>query len=107
MLAGFTGKYVVAELAKVAAKEGVRWAAAGRDVNKVKTTLASLPALTNSMPFIIQADVNDPVSLDRMCGQTQVLIDCVGPFRFYGEPVVKSCIKNQTDYVDITGEPEV
>lgn len=96
----------MAELAKVAPKANVRWAVAGRDASKIKSTLAGLVGMGKTMPFIIEADVFAVESLDNMCSQTKVLIDCVGPFRFFGEQVVKACIKNRTDYVDITGEPE-
>ena len=39
-----------------------------------------------------------------MCSQTNVLVNCVGPFFLYGESVVRNCIESKTDYVDITGE---
>jgi len=42
-----------------------------------------------------------------MTERAKVLIDCCGPYRFYGEPVVKACIATRTHYVDFTGEEEV
>lgn len=51
-------------------------------------------------------DVNDPQTVIAVAKSTNVLINCVGPFRYYGEVVVKACIENKTHYVDITGEPE-
>lgn len=42
----------------------------------------------------------------KMCSSAKVCINCVGPFRYYGEPVVKACIANKTHYVDVCGEPE-
>jgi short subunit dehydrogenase-like uncharacterized protein len=33
------------------------------------------------------------------------LINCVGPYRIYGEDVVAACIESETDYLDVTGEP--
>lgn len=41
-----------------------------------------------------------------MARQARVIINCVGPFRFHGEQVVKACIEEGTHYVDITGEPQ-
>jgi short subunit dehydrogenase-like uncharacterized protein len=35
-----------------------------------------------------------------------VLLTTVGPYRRYGEPVVRACVEAATDYVDITGEPD-
>ena len=29
----------------------------------------------------------------------------VGPYRVYGEPIVRACVEAGTDYVDVTGEP--
>lgn len=40
-----------------------------------------------------------------MCEKTKLLINVVGPYRYYGENVIRSCIKSSTHYVDITGEP--
>lgn len=54
---------------------------------------------------VLVADVNDASSLSTMCQSAKVAIDCVGPFRLYGEPVVKACVEHGTHYVDITGEP--
>ncbi|KAI9016108.1 hypothetical protein DFJ74DRAFT_679499 [Hyaloraphidium curvatum] len=41
-----------------------------------------------------------------MCRSARVVINCVGPFRFYGEVVVRFCAQHGSDHVDITGEPE-
>ncbi|XP_033617948.1 saccharopine dehydrogenase-like oxidoreductase isoform X1 [Fukomys damarensis] len=41
-----------------------------------------------------------------MAKQATVVLNCVGPYRFYGEPVVKACIENGTSCIDICGEPE-
>lgn len=34
-----------------------------------------------------------------------MLINCVGPYGLYGEPVVEACIAAGTHYVDVSGEP--
>ena len=39
-----------------------------------------------------------------MTTQTKVIISTVGPYLKYGEALIKSCAKNGTDYVDLTGE---
>ncbi|XP_077636022.1 saccharopine dehydrogenase-like oxidoreductase isoform X2 [Crocuta crocuta] len=41
-----------------------------------------------------------------MAKQASVVLNCVGPYRFYGEPVVKACIENGTSCIDICGEPQ-
>jgi short subunit dehydrogenase-like uncharacterized protein len=53
----------------------------------------------------VEASVNDLESLQRMAARTRVLITTVGPFIDYGEPVVRACIEQRTDYIDSTGEP--
>jgi short subunit dehydrogenase-like uncharacterized protein len=55
---------------------------------------------------IIVADVKDETSLRAMARQARVLINTVGPFRYYGQPVVEACIAEKTDYLDVSGEPE-
>lgn len=41
-----------------------------------------------------------------MTGRARVIINCCGPYRFYGEPVIKACLETGTHQVDVTGEPE-
>jgi short subunit dehydrogenase-like uncharacterized protein len=40
-----------------------------------------------------------------MAKQTRVIINVVGPYRLYGEAVVKAAVENGTSHVDISGEP--
>lgn len=55
---------------------------------------------------IIVADVKDEKSLNDMAAKARIIINCCGPFRFFGEPVVKACVEQGTHHVDVTGEPE-
>ncbi|XP_029442196.1 saccharopine dehydrogenase-like oxidoreductase, partial [Rhinatrema bivittatum] len=64
-----------------------------------------MPQLKSEIDIII-CDVGDPSSLDAMCKQTTAVLSCVGPYRFYGEPVVKACVENGTHCIDISGEPK-
>ena len=41
-----------------------------------------------------------------MAKQARIVLNCSGPYRFYGEPVVKACIAEQTHYVDVSGQPQ-
>ncbi|XP_075059631.1 saccharopine dehydrogenase-like oxidoreductase [Mixophyes fleayi] len=112
---GFTGQFVVEEVARVA--DGVdfrgqelRWAIAGRSQKKLEEVLhkaannLARPQL-KSVDIII-CDINDPPALADMCKKASVVLDCVGPYRFYGEPVVKACVENGAHFVDISGEPQ-
>ncbi|WP_367109014.1 trans-acting enoyl reductase family protein [uncultured Psychrobacter sp.] len=89
----------------------VTWAIAGRDQNKLDKLQRELSdaqkkdsADNKAKVDIIVANSNDPASLDEMTKQAQVIISTVGPYLKYGEPLIKSCAENGTDYVDLTGE---
>lgn len=56
---------------------------------------------------IIIADISDEESLKKMTAQARVIVNCCGPYRFYGEPVIKACIETGTHHVDVSGEPQV
>ena len=98
---GITGRGVAAYLAGRAQDHGFKWAAAGRDAERVAHTLEGVGA---SAPEIITADVGDPASLEAMASRTAVVLDMVGPYTLYGEPVIEACIAAGTHYADLTGE---
>ena len=103
---GFTGGMVAEYLAKHA-PAGLKWAIAGRSRQKleaVKKRLAALGPGASDLG-VIEASVDDDASLERMAAETRVLVTTVGPFIDYGEPVVRACVKQGTDYIDSTGEP--
>lgn len=56
---------------------------------------------------MIIADVKDETSLLEMASQAKVVVNCVGPYRFHGGPVVRACINGGAHHVDVSGEPEV
>ena len=105
---GFTGQYVVKEVQRIASSENIKWAVAGRNRQKLVDVVSRQTDLqTESFANdIIIADVNDYQSLLMMCKQAKVVLDCVGPYRFYGEPVVRACVEAKSSYVDICGEPQ-
>lgn len=97
-----TAHYLTNFLSNAKNKDGsnVTWAIAGRDEEK----LNELQSKLESKVDIIIANSKDSDSLDEMTKQTQVIISTVGPYLKYGEPLIKSCAENGTDYVDLTGE---
>ncbi|KAI1288149.1 Saccharopine dehydrogenase-like oxidoreductase [Halotydeus destructor] len=108
---GFTGEYLVEDLAKFISTSGkqLRWAVAGRSRPKVSEALDSCSRRTGldlSQVPIIEADVNKVSSLSKLAASANVLINCIGPFRHTGEPIVRACLEHGTHYLDITGEPE-
>ncbi len=89
--------------------EPVTWAIAGRDEDKLKKLQSELQGssskdASSDKVDIIIANSNEPDSLDAMAKQAQVIISTVGPYLKYGEPLIKACTDNGTDYVDLTGE---
>ncbi|QCE12620.1 saccharopine dehydrogenase [Vigna unguiculata] len=107
---GFTGKYVLREALKflnTPSSPLKSIAIAGRSPRKLSQALewASRPNPPLSLP-ILTADTADPSSLRALCARTRLLLNCVGPFRLHGEPVVAACAAAGCDYLDISGEPE-
>ncbi|PHT91917.1 putative mitochondrial saccharopine dehydrogenase-like oxidoreductase [Capsicum annuum] len=107
---GFTGKHVIREALKflnVSSSPLKNLAIAGRNASRLSRALqwASGPNPPPEIP-IIAADTNDPSSLRHLASRTKIILNCVGPFRLYGEPVVEACVDSGCDYLDICGEPE-
>ncbi|KAJ9586613.1 hypothetical protein L9F63_019806 [Diploptera punctata] len=106
---GFTGKVAVFEIAKLAKEKNVTWGVAGRNQSKLETVLKEVSEKSGEdvtkVPVII-ADVGDEESLLKMAKQAKVILNCVGPYRFHGEAVVKSCLTGGAHHVDISGEPQ-
>jgi len=104
---GFTGKYTVFEAVSVL--QNFRWGIAGRNQAKLEQTLKEMGAKANknlmNTPIII-ADVNDEASLLEMARRAKVIVNCCGPYRFFGEPVVRACIEAGAHHVDVSGEPQ-
>ena len=101
---GFTGGLVAEYLAE-RAPEGVRWAIAGRSEPKLRALAARLASRPRPPDGVVVADVGDEASLRSMAAATRVLATTVGPFEHHGELVLRACVKEGTDYLDITGEP--
>lgn len=93
---GYTGKLIARELKRL----NLPFFIAGRSKEK----LAALAAELGVKIETVQAGVDDAASLQKMCGECKVLINCVGPFGLYGEPVIKACVDAGIHYVDTTGE---
>ncbi|XP_076046939.1 saccharopine dehydrogenase-like oxidoreductase isoform X2 [Oratosquilla oratoria] len=110
---GYTGQFVVEEVARVAQKEKnespLTWAVAGRStdkLNKAIETASQETGLDLSNVAVVKADVGDQESIDAMAAQAKVIINCVGPYTRYGECVVRACISKGASHVDISGEPQ-
>lgn len=99
---GYTGRRVAGYLAERAAETGLRWAPAGRSPERIASQLEADGV--SGAPEPIAADVEDPSSLEAMAARTAVVLNLVGPYTTYGEPVIEACIRAGTHYADLTGE---
>ena len=104
---GFTGQLTAEYLARHGG-ESLKWALAGRNHDKLKVVRARLTDISSACRDLdlIEADVGDAESMQRLAESARVVITTVGPYIRYGEPLVAACAAAGTDYVDLTGEPE-
>ena len=103
----FVGQITARYLARFLSRQehqDIKWAIAGRNADKLEKLQAQLIQENDIKIDIVLADSNDAAGLDKMTAQTKVIISTVGPYLKYGEPLIKSCVKHGTDYVDLTGE---
>jgi short subunit dehydrogenase-like uncharacterized protein len=98
---GVTGREVARYLAERTDTNGTRWAAAARDVAKLERVLGGIGV---SAPEAIAADVDDANSLAAMAARARVVLNLVGPYTRYGQPVIEACVAGGAHYVDLTGE---
>jgi short subunit dehydrogenase-like uncharacterized protein len=104
---GFAGTLTARYLAEHAPRD-TRWALAGRSRDKleaVRSELAAIDPALAELPLII-VDAADAAALREVAESTNVAITTIGPYVWYGEPLVAACAAAGTDYVDLTGEPE-
>jgi short subunit dehydrogenase-like uncharacterized protein len=104
---GFTGGLTADYLARHA-PEGLRWAIAGRNLDKLEAVRARLTTIDPALGELelVVADSADRPSLDALATRATVVATTVGPYLAHGEPLVAACAAAGTAYVDLTGEPE-
>ena len=104
---GFTGKWIARRIAGHV-RDGTlaSYALGGRSAARLSELRSELLAEGLPAPLCVAvAEAGDHVELANLASRAKLLISAVGPFRLYGEPVVRACIASGTDYVDISGEP--
>ena len=95
---GFTGQLCVKYFQSL--ETPAKWAIAGRNQEKLRKVAEENLAEVE----ILIADSDDEVALDNLTLRAKVILSTAGPFHRYGSKLVASCVKNNTHYVDITGE---
>ncbi|XP_011862880.1 PREDICTED: saccharopine dehydrogenase-like oxidoreductase isoform X1 [Vollenhovia emeryi] len=102
---GYTGKHVVKSVTHMRKEQKMKFGVAGRRQEALEAVVKEFASDIENVPILV-ADVKDEESLKKMTEQARVLINCCGPYRLYGEPVVKACIATRTHYVDVTAEEQ-
>src|ERR671936_1320331 len=98
---GVTGRRVAGYLAERSSSADFRWAAAARDATKLERELAAEGV---TAPESIVAELGDRDSLVAMASRARVVLNLVGPYTLYGEPVIEACVASGAHYADLTGE---
>lgn len=98
---GVTGRRVAAYLAEQGEAHGFRWAAAARDAGKLARILDE-DGVEGAETIV--ADLSDPDSLVAMASRTKSVLNMVGPYTLYAEPVIEACVAGGANYLDLTGE---
>ena len=100
---GFTGKLVVEYINSQYSFNEIKWAMAGRNLEKLAQVKNDLN-IDDSVE-LIEVDSNNFDSINRLTQKTKCILTTVGPYQLYGNDIVKSCAESGTDYVDLCGEP--
>ena len=104
---GFTGGLTAEYLAEHG-PAGLRWALAGRSLDKLERVRDRLVGTDPTLADLelVVVDATDSAGLADVAARTKVVITTVGPYQQFGGPLVAACAEAGTDYVDLTGEPE-
>lgn len=96
---GYTGR-LISELSADFGSE-INVVLSGRNEERLKDQSEEL-----GLEYIV-ADLADPLQLDNLLNDAELVIHCAGPFRNTWENMLDACIRNRCHYLDITGEIEV
>ena len=100
LLYGSTG-YVGRAAADLAVDRGMQPILSGRNPETLEKQASDL-----GLEFRV-ASVDDDSSLDAALADTRVVLNCAGPFIRTAAPILDACLRTNTHYLDITGEPPV
>jgi hypothetical protein len=98
---GYTGEHVMWKLAE----RGIPFIAAGRNKSRLERRLAEQPELKGARYEIAQVD-HDEVALTELFRNRKIVLNLVGPYVQFGEPVLKAALAARCHYIDTTGEQD-
>jgi short subunit dehydrogenase-like uncharacterized protein len=93
---GYTGRLVVAELAR----RGLPHIVAGRSAARLRAAAAG----AGTVAPVRTAALEDRDALRHLLGPGAVVVNCAGPFTRHGEAVVRAAVETGTHYLDTAGE---
>jgi short subunit dehydrogenase-like uncharacterized protein len=91
---GFVGNLI----ARQAVRDGLRPILAGRNAAKVASLAVEL-----GLVYRVFA-LDDAAAIDRALADVRLVLHCAGPFGQTSRPMVDSCLRTGTHYLDLTGE---
>ena len=97
LLYGSTG-FVGRVIAKLAVQSGLTPILAGRNAIKLQAQATELGLEYRAF------SLEDSASLDRALKEVPVVLHCAGPYIYTYKPMMESCLRTGTHYLDITGE---
>jgi short subunit dehydrogenase-like uncharacterized protein len=96
---GYTGRLIVKALLAQGFPPS-ELCLAGRSSKKLNNLADEL----HIRPSLLTVDALQPTTLPTLFHDTRLLINCVGPFTDYGEPVILQAAQRGIHYLDITNE---
>ena len=96
---GYTGSLIAEKLNAL----NIKFSLAGRNAE----SLSQLRIKTGIDRPVHLVDITDPKQVDSLLEQSNILINCVGPFNLFGKILVEKCSQKKITYLDITGEQEI
>jgi short subunit dehydrogenase-like uncharacterized protein len=84
----YVGRLITRYLEKHPERSKIKYAIAGRSVNKLNDLTKELK-LDQSNVTIIGVNISDFDELEALVKRTRLVINCVGPFALYSTPVVQ------------------
>jgi short subunit dehydrogenase-like uncharacterized protein len=91
---GFVGDVI----ARLAVEQGLQPILAGRDARAIERLATVL-----GTPYRV-FDLAEVAAMDAALRAVRVVLNCAGPFMHTAGPMVESCLRARTHYLDLTGE---
>ncbi|RKP23404.1 Saccharopine dehydrogenase-domain-containing protein [Syncephalis pseudoplumigaleata] len=102
---GYMGRMICTYLAQNAPRT-LKWAIAGRNSDKlvrVRNELVKIEERFKDMGVIV-ADMRHFNTLSTIAAKARLIINATGPYGELGIDMVKACVNEKTDYVDLSNE---